>query len=320
MSDDADPPDPPTSSGLQGTVVSDRYRIEREVGRGGMATVFLAHDLKHGREVALKFIHAQLADGLATERFRREIALLASLQHPHILPLYDSGESDGALFYVMPFIAGETLRGRLEREHRLPVEDAIRIAREVADALAYAHGHDVIHRDVKPENILMLEGHALVGDFGIARALDRAAGRRLTDAGFAVGTLSYMSPEQASGDPVDGRSDLYSLGCVIYEMLTGDVPYSGATAMAVLAQRHTAPVIPVRQRRAEVPATVDAAVVKALALAPEDRFQSIAEFSEALSRTEPATGSGVAPLRVSPRVRWIAGALGLAAIATLFFA
>jgi tRNA A-37 threonylcarbamoyl transferase component Bud32/tetratricopeptide (TPR) repeat protein len=321
MSDDADSADPLSSTRERGSVIAGRYRIEHEIGRGGMATVFLAHDIRHDRQVALKFIHAEVADGLATERFRREIALLASLQHPHILPLYDSGESEGALYYVMPFIAGESLRSRLDGKRQLPVDEAIRIAREVADALAYAHEHDVIHRDIKPENILLSQGHALVGDFGIARAVSRAAGRRLTDAGFAIGTLAYMSPEQGSGDPIDGRSDLYSLGCVIYEMLSGKVPYTGATAIAVLAKRHSEPVPPLRKIRPGVPAAVDAAVVKALASAPEDRYQSIAEFSEALARAEePVAPSPGIFATLSPRWRWLGGAVGLAVLALLFFA
>jgi eukaryotic-like serine/threonine-protein kinase len=321
MSDDADSANPLFSSREQGAVIAGRYRIEREIGRGGMATVYLAHDLKHDRQVALKFIHAEVADRLATERFRQEIALLASLQHPHILPLYDSGVSDGALYFVMPFIAGESLRGRIDREHQLPVNDAIRIAREVADALAYAHAHGVIHRDIKPENILLSQGHALVGDFGIARAVSRAGARRLTDAGFAIGTLSYMSPEQGSGDPIDGRSDLYSLGCVLYEMLTGRVPFSGPTAIALLAKRQCDPVVPVRRIRAEVPAAVDAAVVRALAPAPEHRFQNVVGFSEALARAEePGAPRPSARGGMSPRWRWIAGAVGLAALAALFFA
>src|SRR5450432_2045921 len=178
-------PDAPSSSVPRDALVAERYRIGREIGRGGMATVYQALDLRHDRQVALKFIHAEVADRLATERFRREIALLASLQHPHILALYDSGEFEGALFYVMPYVSGESLRGRLEREKQLPVDDAIRIAREVADALVSAHQHDIIHRDIKPENILLSQGHALVCDFGIARALSRAGARRLTDAGFA---------------------------------------------------------------------------------------------------------------------------------------
>ena len=320
MSDDVDPADAVSSSRERGAIIAGRYRIEREIGRGGMATVYLAHDIKHGRQVALKFIHAEVADALATERFRREIALLARLQHPHILPLYDSGESEGVLFYVMPYIAGETLRGRLDREKQLSVEDAVRIAREVADALAYAHANDVIHRDIKPENILLSEGHALVGDFGIAHAVSRAGFRRLTDAGFAIGTLSYMSPEQGSGDPIDGRSDLYSLGCVLYESLTGKVPFTGTTAIAVLAKRHSEPPPPVRQLRRGVPQAVNATVMKALAATAAERFQSIAEFSDALARAEEESLAKPRTLALPPRWRWVAGAVGLGALIALFFA
>ncbi len=319
MSDDAEPGDQLSSSRESGAVIAGRYQIEREIGRGGMATVYLAHDIRHDRQVALKFIHAEVADAQATERFRREIALLARLQHPHILPLYDSGEWDGALFYVMPYIAGESLRGRIKREGRLPVDEAIRLAREVADALAYAHAHDVIHRDIKPENILLSEGHALVGDFGIAHAVSRAGGRRLTDAGFAIGTISYMSPEQGSADPIDARSDLYSLGCVAYEMLSGKVPFSGPSAIAILAQRFGDPAAPIRQKRPEVPQAVDAAVLKALAPVPANRFQNMTEFSSALGRAE-ETGGDRAGFQIAPVWRWTAAAVGLGALTALFFA
>ncbi|MEO6209099.1 MAG: serine/threonine-protein kinase [Gemmatimonadaceae bacterium] len=319
MSDDAEPGDQLSSSRESGAVIAGRYQMEREIGRGGMATVYLAHDIRHDRLVALKFIHAEVADAQATERFRREIALLARLQHPHILPLYDSGEWDGALFYVMPYIAGESLRGRIKREGRLPVDEAIRLAREVADALAYAHAHDVIHRDIKPENILLSEGHALVGDFGIAHAVSRAGGRRLTDAGFAIGTLSYMSPEQGSADPIDARSDLYSLGCVVYEMLSGKVPFSGPSALAILAQRFGDPAAPIRQKRPEVPQAVDAAVLKALAPVPANRFQNMTEFSRALGRAED-TGGKRPKTAIAPVWRWTAAVVGLGALAALFFA
>ncbi|MDQ2766355.1 MAG: protein kinase [Gemmatimonadota bacterium] len=321
MPDNEEPADPLSSSREQGAVVAGRYQIEREIGRGGMATVYLAHDIRHDRQVALKFIHAEVADGQATERFRREIALLARQQHPHILPLYDSGDFEGALFYVMPYIAGETLRGRLKREGELPVEEAIRLAREVADALTYAHAHDVIHRDIKPENILLSEGHALVGDFGIARAVSRAGGRRVTDAGFAIGTLSYMSPEQGAADAVDGRSDMYSLACVVYEMLTGKVPFSGPTAIAILAQRFGEPAPSMQKVRPDVPAAVDAAVLKALSPVPANRFASMAEFSAALARAEDESATRAnARLVIPPRWRWIAAMTGLAAAAALFFA
>ena len=320
MTDDADPADQ-FSSRERGAVIAGRYRIEREIGRGGMATVFVAHDIRHDRQVALKFIHAEVADRQATERFRREIALLARLQHPNILPLYDSGESDGALYYVMPHIAGESLRGRITREKQLPVSEAIRLACEIADALEHAHAHDVIHRDIKPENILLSDGHALVCDFGIARAVSRAGGKRLTDAGFAVGTISYMSPEQGAGDPVDGRSDLYSLGCVAYEMLTGVVPFSGATAIAIIAKRFGEPAASIRVKRPEVPPAVDAAVRKALEPLPANRFANMAEFSNALGRAEDGHGGRASPTLAIPKWwRWIAAVAGLAALAALFFA
>jgi tRNA A-37 threonylcarbamoyl transferase component Bud32/tetratricopeptide (TPR) repeat protein len=320
MSDEAEPADQ-FSSRERGAVIAGRYRIEREIGRGGMATVFLAHDIRHERQVALKFIHAEVADRQATERFRREIALLAGLQHPNILPLYDSGESDGALFYVMPYIAGESLRGRISRDKQLPVTEAVRLTCEVADALGYAHAHDVIHRDIKPENILLFEGHALVCDFGIARAVSRAGGKRLTDAGFAVGTLSYMSPEQGAGDPVDGRGDLYSLACVAYEMLTGVVPFSGPSAIALIAKRFGEPAASLRQKRPEVPSTVDAAVRKALEPVPANRFENMAAFTKALGRSDDATmGRANGGLAIPPRWRWIAAVAGLAALAALFFA
>jgi tRNA A-37 threonylcarbamoyl transferase component Bud32/tetratricopeptide (TPR) repeat protein len=320
MSDDAEPADQ-FSSRERGAVIAGRYRIEREIGRGGMATVFLAHDIRHDRQVALKFIHAEVADREATERFRREIALLARLQHPNILALYDSGESEGALYYVMPYIVGESLRGRISREKRIPVSEAVRLACEIADALGYAHANDVIHRDIKPENILLSEGHALVCDFGIARAVRRAGGRRLTDAGFAIGTLSYMSPEQGAGDAVDGRSDLYSLGCVCYEMLAGIVPFSAPTAVAIIAKRFGEPATPLREKRPEVPAAVDAAVRKALEPAPENRFQTMAAFSKALGRAEEASEARANGKRAIPkRWRWLAAIAAVAALAALFFA
>jgi len=199
-----------------------RYRIESELGAGGMATVYLAQDLKHRRQVAIKVLKPELASVLGPERFLREIEIAAQLTHPHILPLYDSGEAEGLLYYVMPYVEGESLRDRITREKQLPLDDALQVARETADALSYAHSHGVIHRDIKPENILLESGHAVVADFGIARAISAAGGERLTETGLAVGTPAYMSPEQAAGEKnLDGRSDLYALGCVLYEMLAG---------------------------------------------------------------------------------------------------
>jgi serine/threonine-protein kinase len=217
--------------------LAERYTIERELGRGGMATVYLARDLKHDRPVALKVLKPELANAIGPERFLREIQVTASLHHPHILALYDSGQTDGFLYYVMPLVEGESLRDRLTREKQLPLDDALQIAREVADALSYAHSHGLIHRDIKPENILLTGSHALVSDFGIARAVSTAGGETLTEAGLAIGTPAYMSPEQAGGSrDLDGRSDIYALGCVIYEMLAGQAPFTGPTVESVIHQ------------------------------------------------------------------------------------
>ena len=215
------------------TVLADRYRIERELGAGGMATVYLAEDLKHDRKVAIKVLRPELAMALGAERFLREIATTANLRHPHILPLYDSGEAGGFLYYVMPLVEGESLRDRLDRQKQLPIDEALSISREVADALGYAHQRGIIHRDIKPENILLEGGHAVVADFGIARAISRAGADKLTATGISVGSPLYMSPEQAAGDAnLDGRSDLYALGCVLYEMLGGQAPFTGPTKKA----------------------------------------------------------------------------------------
>ena len=263
--------------------LADRYAVERELGRGGMATVYLARDLKHGRPVAIKVLRPEIAAALGPERFLREIEVAARLTHPHILPLHDSGQAGGSLYYVMPYIEGESLRDRLEREGQLPLEEALRITREVASALSYAHGHDVVHRDIKPENILLSGGEAVVADFGIARAITQAAGTRLTETGIPVGTPQYMSPEQASGGgPIDGRSDVYSLACVLYEMLVAEPPYTGPSAQVVIATRFTDPVPSVRRLRDTIPPTMDAAITKALAKAPTDRFATAAQFGEAL--------------------------------------
>ena len=270
--------------------LADRYALERELGRGGMATVYLAQDRKHRRRVALKVLHPELAYALGVDRFLREIGVAAKLSHPHILPLFDSGEVAGFLYYVMPYVEGESLRDRLNQEKQLPIEGAVRIAREVAEALDYAHGQDVIHRDIKPENILLAGEHALVADFGIARALtaeDVGTAERLTATGMAIGTPAYMSPEQASGErDLDGRSDIYSLGCVLYEMLVGAPPFARGSAQAVLAQHALHPVPPLRARRATVPPGVEQAVLKALAKAPADRFATALEFGKALTATE----------------------------------
>ncbi|HET6857206.1 MAG TPA: serine/threonine-protein kinase, partial [Streptomyces sp.] len=240
-------------SRLQGAL-ADRYRIDHEIGAGGMATVYVAHDLRHDRKVALKLMRPELSAVIGAERFLAEIKLTANLQHPHILPLFDSGEADGCLFYVMPYVEGESLRQRLTREKQLPVTDAVRMATEVASALDYAHRRGVVHRDIKPENILLHDGRALVADFGIALAASKASGSRMTETGMSLGTPHYMSPEQAMGErEITARSDVYALGAMLYEMLTGDPPFTGSTAQAIvarvvteqprplLAQRHTIP-------------------------------------------------------------------------------
>src|SRR5256712_514802 len=253
-----------------------------------MATVYLARDLKHGRLVAIKVLRPEIAAALGPERFLREIEVAARLTHPHILALHDSGQTGGSLYYVMPYIEGESLRDRLEREGQLPLEDALRITREVASALGYAHSHDVVHRDIKPENILLSGGEAVVADFGIARAITQAAGTRLTETGIPVGTPAYMSPEQASGGgPLDGRSDVYSLACVLYEMLVGEPPYTGASAQVVIAKRFTDPVPSVRRLRETVPSAIDSAITRALAKAPGDRYATATDFGEAPTAATP---------------------------------
>ena len=260
-----------------------RYTLERELGRGGMATVYLGQDLKHHRAVAVKVLRPELAGAIGPERFLREIEIAAGLSHPHILPLFDSGGHDGLYYYVMPYVEGETLRQRLERERQLPIEDALRITREIGDALGYAHRLGFVHRDIKPENILLSHDHAVVADFGIARAITAAGGGKLTEAGLALGTPSYMSPEQAVGDSeVDGRSDLYSLGCVLYEMLVGDPPFRGHNAQQILARHVMDPVPPPRTVRGTVPLAVQGALLQALAKVPADRYATVHQFVEAL--------------------------------------
>lgn len=269
------------------TALAGRYRVETVLGTGGMATVYLAHDARHDRTVALKLLRPEIAQSIGAERFLREIQLAARLSHPHILPLFDSGEVDGTLYYVMPNVAGSSLRDRLEREGKLPVEDAARIAREVADALDYAHRTGVVHRDIKPENIMLHEGHAMVADFGIGKALSQVEGQAFTATGATVGTPAYMSPEQAAGDPVDGRSDIYSLGCVFYEMLTGEQPFTGPTAQAIIAKRFAQTPADVAGLREGVARPIAAVVARALARDPVDRFDTGASLIAAL--THPAS-------------------------------
>src|SRR5512143_2081414 len=255
--------------------LADRYRIERQLGQGGMATVYLAQDLKHDRQVAIKVLKPELAAVIGAERFVVEIKTTAALQHPHILPLFDSGSADGFLYYVMPFIDGETLRAKLDRETQLGIDEAVKIAAAVADALDYAHRHGVIHRDIKPENILLHDGRPMVADFGIALALSAAAGGRMTATGMSLGTPHYMSPEQATADKeITGRSDIYSLGSVLYEMLTGNPPHVGSSAQQIIMRIVTDTARPVTKLRKEVPSNVAAAVARSPEKLPADRFES----------------------------------------------
>jgi serine/threonine-protein kinase len=264
--------------------LADRYTIEREIGSGGMATVYLALDLKHHRPVAIKVLDPELARSLGAERFLREIETAAKLTHPHILPLHDSGEADGLLYFVMPYVEGESLRSRLTREKQLPVDDAVRIAREIADALAYSHERGVIHRDVKPANIMLEAGHAVLADFGVAHAVAGAGDQRITRAGTSPGTPEYMSPEQAGGErELDGRSDQYALGCVLYEMLAGHPPFTGAQVEAVLHQQLTAEPRPVTQARPSVGRGTARVVQRALSKRPADRFKTTDEMAAALA-------------------------------------
>jgi len=275
-----------------------RYTIEHELGRGGMATVYLAQDLKHGRPIALKVLRPELAAALGPGRFLREIEIAARLTHPNILPLHDSGEAGGLLYYVMPYVDGESLRSRLAREGPLPLDQALEIAREVASALGYAHEHGVVHRDIKPENVLLESGHAVVADFGVARAVWELAGDRLTETGIAVGSPAYMSPEQAGAEErLDGRSDIYALGCVLYEMLVGEPPFTGPTPRAVAAKHLRQSVPSARITRPGVPAAVDQVIRTALAKVPADRFSDAAHFAAALAACAGQPGRRLAPRR-----------------------
>ena len=274
--------------------LADRYRIERELGAGGMATVYLAEDLKHHRKVAIKVLKPELAAVLGAERFLREITTTAALQHPHILTLFDSGIADGFLYYVMPYVQGETLRDKLSRENQLGIDEAVRITREVAEALDYAHRHGVIHRDIKPENILLDDGHAILADFGIARAVSAAGADRLTSTGLGIGTPAYMSPEQTTGSgTLDGRSDIYALGCLLYEMLAGSPPFSGSTAQALMARHAFEPVPSLQTVRNTVPARLERVVLKALAKVPADRQDTARQLADDLA-------TAVAPGAIAP--------------------
>ena len=303
--------------------LADRYRIERELGQGGMATVYLAEDRKHKRKVALKVLKPELAAVLGADRFVQEITTTASLQHPHILPLFDSGTADGFLFYVMPFIEGETLRDKLNRETQLGVDEAVRIAREVADALAYAHDKGVIHRDIKPENILLQNGRPMVADFGIALAVSAAAGGRMTETGLSLGTPHYMSPEQATADKeISGRSDVYSLASVLYEMLAGQPPHLGGSAQQIIMKIIAEPVDAVTRYRKTVPPNVAAALARALEKLPADRFSSASEFARALAdgsfRTETSSAGAArgATHRGPPAWQLAAAAVGILLLGT----
>jgi len=301
------------------SAIADRYRVERELGQGGMATVFLARDLRHEREVALKVLRPELAAVIGGERFLQEIRVTANLQHSHILPLYDSGAAGGFLYYVMPYVEGETLRGRLDREKQLGVEQAVEMTRKLASALEHAHRQGVIHRDIKPENILLRDGDPVIADFGIALAVSHAGGNRLTETGLSLGTPFYMSPEQAMGDrELDARSDVYSLAAVLYEMLVGDPPYQGSTAQAIIAKVITERATAVTVLRDTVPDHVSTAIQKGLAKLPADRFASAAAFADALAGKgygTPAvatTMTAAAPRRRDPRVAGLVAALVLA--------
>jgi serine/threonine-protein kinase len=296
------------------SALAGRYRIERELGQGGMAVVFLAHDLKHQRDVALKVMRPELAKSIGADRFLREVRIAAQLSHPHILGVHDSGDADGFLYYVMPVVKGESLRERLNRQRQLPIDDALAITQGVAAALGHAHAQGVVHRDIKPENILLHDGEAVVTDFGIARAAGEV-GERLTETGLVVGTPLYMSPEQASGEKeITGQSDLYSLGCVLYEMLAGEPPYAGSAAQAIIAKKLSEPVPRVSVLRDQVPPAVEAVLDRALSRAPADRFPTTARFATELEAAR-TLGARAAPERRRAWTRYVLGVTALAALA-----
>ncbi len=294
------------------TALAGRYTIERELGRGGMATVYLARDLKHDRPVALKVLDLELGAAVGYERFRREIALAAKMDHPNILAVLDSGEADGLLFYVMPHVEGGSLGDRLAREAQLPLDDALRITRDVASALSHAHSLGIVHRDIKPGNILLSGERTIVADFGIAKAVTESGGETLTETGLAVGTPAYMSPEQTTGrKDIDGRTDVYSLGCVFYHMIVGEPPFTGPSAQAVMARHAIDPVSPLSTVRSTVPIGIDQAVAKALAKVPADRYTTAVQFAEALEQA--ATAAVDAPASRKPRsgAAWAIGTLAV---------
>lgn len=287
--------------------LADRYVIERELGAGGMAIVYLAEDIKHHRKVAVKVLRPELAESVGANRFLREIQVAAGLNHPHILALHDSGEANGLLYYVMPFVDGESLRTRLQRKNKLPVEEAVRLALQVADGLSFAHSHDVVHRDIKPENILLANGHASLADFGIAQAMCAGCGEDFTVRGVPIGTPAYMSGEQAIGGDVDCRTDVYSLGCVLFEMLAGRQPYRGQNVEDLFALHLTDPIPSVLQYRRDVPQALDDVVRKALAKSRKDRFADASEFAKALRELN--TGTAAAPARWGRSAYKFAGVL-----------
>src|SRR5688572_18163880 len=299
------------------------YRIDREIGAGGMATVYVAQDVRHDRKVAIKVLHPELSAVIGADRFLAEIKTTAALQHPHILPLFDSGSADGLLFYVMPFVDGETLRAKLSREKQLPISDAVRITREVANALDYAHRRGVIHRDIKPENILLHEGQALVADFGIALAVQSAGGQRMTQTGLSLGTPQYMSPEQAMGErQIDARADQYALAAVTYEMLCGEPPFTGPSVQAIVARVLSEEPRPITTQRRAVPPEVEGAVLRGLEKLPADRFASVAEFAATLSRRDGTGARTAAMASATPaarrNARMLGGALAVATLAALW--
>ena len=301
-------------------VLADRYAVEREIGRGGMASVWLARDLRHERPVAIKLLHPELAGAIGVDRFVREVRLTARLQHPAIVPVLDSGVFAGPggvqlPWYAMPYLPGESLRARLERERHLPIDEALRITDEAAGALAAAHREGIVHRDIKPENVLLSGEHVYLADFGIAKALIETGGERLTSTGLAIGTPAYMSPEQAMGSDLDARTDQYSLACVLYEMLAGEPPFTGPTAQAIVARRMSEPARAIRPVRSSVPVGLESALLRALERVPADRFADVAAFTAAL-RSSPAA-LPTRPRR-SRRVRW--GGIAMAALAVIAIA